>query len=109
MKPYPLGRVYEVSLRLHKFWSKTECGSKCQCYSAAILGRILFGGNLVKYELPNGERHYWNQVGDFQFDFTSDQYGGDGITPIFEGKTLIGAPRISAKTGELIRAYMKSE
>jgi hypothetical protein len=61
-----------------------------QCYVTAMLIYEVFGGNIMHGWVKwNGKRlhHFWNlTVTSEEIDFTSDQYGGDGYTPIIKGE-----------------------
>lgn len=102
---FPLDFIKELRNDLDKIRHET----KGQCYSTSVFCRMLFGGQLVYKVLDTeGGRHYWNRVGDFLFDLTSDQFGGDGITPFFEDyEVLRGAPRSAGTVGGLLRAYLR--
>ncbi len=82
--------------------------SRGQCWVTAVTDKFVFGGDVV-YSTVNGEMHYWNRFPDHgEVDFTSDQYGGDGMNPV----TTIGGVYtmrgcISKRLQNLIDAYNK--
>lgn len=46
-----------------------------QCSITAFLAQDIFGGEVYGIELPNGNVHCYNVVGDCSFDLTSEQFG----------------------------------
>jgi hypothetical protein len=40
-------------------------------------------------ESKKTEVHYWNKIGDLEFDLTGSQYGGDGFHPLDEHQAHI--------------------
>ena len=47
-----------------------------------------FGGEIVGGAI-GGSMHYWNRLSDgTEIDLTRDQFGGDGINPIGEGRKV---------------------
>jgi len=56
--------------------------SRGQCYVTTFVAWTEFGGEIVKGKI-DGEDHYWNRIINYgEVDFTSDQYGGNGVTPV---------------------------
>lgn len=66
-------------------WENGE--SKGQCYVTALIVQDFYGGKILRFKTSKmKESHYWNVLPDGTgIDLTSDQYGGDGINPIFSG------------------------
>jgi hypothetical protein len=71
-----------------------ELPSRGQCYVTAMLIKKYYDGEVYNGKLKkNDESHYWNGIyihntyeGGYirGIDLTSDQYGGDGYTPLPE-------------------------
>jgi len=58
----------------------------CGCVAYAV--RELFGGHILTGKV-HGETHFWNQLPDgTEVDLSSDQYGGDGVTPVGRGRKI---------------------
>lgn len=91
-----LSRIREA---LERIWSKDtahkpslktgiQTKSRGQCYVTALLLKDLMGADVVRAKV-NGETHYWNRFSGYEFDLTSDQYGGDGYRPvIYDGRKI---------------------
>jgi len=87
--------IKELRGKVEKCWSKSTSfvsgseGSRGQCYVTALLVRTLYGGKVyhghIKFNDIN-EHHFWNEVDGVLIDLTSDQYGGDGLTPVIFGQ-----------------------
>ena len=65
---------------LHRSWSPatarqwTEDNPAAgQCNVTAVLVHKLFGGELLKTPLPEGD-HFYNRIGGVRFDFTEGQF-----------------------------------
>ena len=84
---------------LEKIWSKKtaykpslktglQTKSRGQCYVTALLLRDIMGAEVVRAKV-NEETHYWNRFSGYEFDLTSDQYGGDGYRPVpYDGRKI---------------------
>jgi hypothetical protein len=77
--------------------------SKGQCYVTALLTYDVLGGKIMHgYVNHNGKRlhHFWNMLTiggrSEEVDFTSDQYGGDGFTPLIKGE-VYSKPNLTNK------------
>lgn len=68
--------AYSLSLR-----SGLHIQTRGQCYVTALLVNELLGGKLITGKVY-GEQHFWNEINGKEIDLTSDQYGGDGYTPV---------------------------
>lgn len=55
------------------------------CFAAAYVVQCFLGGEIITGTV-NGERHGWNKIDGIEFDVTSCQFGGDGLTPLAKGK-----------------------
>lgn len=69
------------------------------CVAVALMVRAVGGGTLVAGIVVNdageSEPHYWNRLADGrEVDLTSDQYGGDGTTPVAAGQTVSNMPEL---------------
>jgi hypothetical protein len=47
--------------------------AKGQCNVTALLVHELFGGDILKTPLPDGD-HFYNRIGGERFDFTASQF-----------------------------------
>lgn len=72
----------QVASALHRSWSRAtarhcteENPAKGQCNITALLVHELFGGELLKTPLPDGD-HFYNRIGGVRFDFTESQFAG---------------------------------
>ncbi len=70
-----------VALALAKSWSLdsarqwTEANPATgQCNVTALLMQELFGGELLKTRLPEGD-HFYNRINGRRYDFTASQFG----------------------------------
>jgi len=70
----------EVAHGLRKSWSlatarqwTTENPAAGQCNVTALLVHELFGGELLKTRLPEGD-HFYNRIGGQRYDFTDSQF-----------------------------------
>lgn len=80
--------AYETSYFSRKKYEESGIKSYGQCYVSACIVFIIFGGKLKRARIKN-DTHYWNILPDgTEIDLTSDQYDGDGIHPISEGRTI---------------------
>ncbi|MBS1722618.1 MAG: hypothetical protein JSS66_06365 [Armatimonadetes bacterium] len=58
------------------------------CGAVAHVVQLKYGGELVGATVM-GERHIWNRLPDGkEYDLTSAQFGGDGLTPVCRGRLL---------------------
>lgn len=58
------------------------------CVEVSLVARVCFGGDLLM-GFVGVERHYWNRLDDgTELDLTSDQYGGDGRSPLTQGECV---------------------
>ena len=102
---------HKIRKILEKCWCKETSyfgkeGSRGQCYVTALVIQDLFGGDILT-GVVNNEKHYWNCLPDgTELDFTSDQYGGDGLHPIIEGKK---AKRLNRKNKRYLLLKKKFE
>jgi hypothetical protein len=59
------------------------------CFVCALIVQDALGGHLVRGRVNDGgtaHSHYWNELpSGIEVDITSDQFGGDGITPLVKG------------------------
>ena len=69
-----------VARALHKSWSlatarqwTAENPAAGQCNVTALLVHELFGGELLKTTLPEGN-HFYNRIGGRRYDFTDSQF-----------------------------------
>lgn len=72
-----------LSYLLHKSWSaETAAGewsqenpSLNQCAVTALVVQDLFGGDLLRCEMTNGNSHYWNRLPDgTELDLSKEQF-----------------------------------
>jgi hypothetical protein len=70
----------QVASALHQSWSRatarqwTEDNPAAgQCNVTALLVHELFGGELLKTRLPDGD-HFYNRIDGVRFDFTESQF-----------------------------------
>ena len=58
------------------------------CGAVSYTVRNLVGGVIVSGVVV-GVTHYWNRLPDgSELDFTSDQFGGDGLNPLQRGRVV---------------------
>ena len=60
------------SLETARQWTK-ENPAAGQCNVTALLVHELFGGDLLKTRLPEGD-HFYNRIGGDRYDFTESQF-----------------------------------
>jgi hypothetical protein len=70
----------QVASAFHRSWSRatarqwTEANPAAgQCNVTALLVHELFGGELLKTRLPEGD-HFYNRIDGVRFDFTESQF-----------------------------------
>lgn len=77
-------------------WDKHK-GLTGHCGAVSYMIQRLMGGDLVGGAVK-GERHIWNRLPNgTEVDLTSDQFGGDGFTPLKKGRLLPPRQRWSAR------------
>jgi hypothetical protein len=59
-------------------WTK-ENKTLGQCSVTAFLAQDIFGGKVCGIELPDGNFHCYNVVGNCVFDLTSEQFGDKAL------------------------------
>ena len=98
-------RFDDVSKALRRSWSaKTSGGwradhpARGQCNVTALLVNDLFGGDILKTPLPDGD-HFYNRIGGHRIDFTAEQFG----TPISYVDLL--SNRTEALAGTTLEKY----
>lgn len=60
------------SLETARQWTKEDPAAG-QCNVTALLVHELFGGELLKTRLPEGD-HFYNRIGGCRYDFTESQF-----------------------------------
>lgn len=50
-----------------------------QCSITAFLAQDIFGGKVYGVLRPGGNYHCYNVIGDWRFDLTSEQFGGEAL------------------------------
>src|SRR6516225_7952146 len=70
----------QIARALHKSWSLASARqwtaanpAAGQCNVTALLVHELFGGELLKTTLPEGN-HFYNRIGGRRYDFTDSQF-----------------------------------
>lgn len=58
-----------------------------QCYVTALWITYNMGGEVV-FGRVGRLTHYWNRIDGVEYDFTSEQFGGDGLHPVTEIKGI---------------------
>jgi len=69
--------------RMRKDWNK-ENKTLGQCSITSFLVQDIFGGKVYGYELPDGNFHCYNVIGDCKFDLTSEQFNNTNQTIVYE-------------------------
>ena len=64
--------------RMRKDWTEDN-KTLGQCSITAFLVQDIFGGEVFGVELPDGNFHCYNKVGDKVFDLTSEQFGNETL------------------------------
>ena len=64
--------------RMRDEWSEDN-KTLGQCSITAFLVQDIFGGKVFGVELPDGNFHCYNKVGDKVFDLTSEQFGDEEL------------------------------
>lgn len=70
--------------RLREEWSETN-KTLGQCSITAFLVQDIFGGRVYGILRPGGNYHCYNVIGDCCFDLTSEQFGEEAKTLVYEG------------------------
>ena len=80
-----LWRVETCAPRLQHFWSSENktCG---QCSITAFLVQDLFGGEVYGIPREGGTFHCYNVIGNARFDLTSEQFGEEAKTLVYDDK-----------------------
>lgn len=78
---------YHLYRLLSSLWSRETCAPRMrekwsednitlgQCSITAFLVQDIFGGEVYGISLGDGSFHYFNRIGDVEFDLTSEQFG----------------------------------
>lgn len=81
-------QLYDALLKL---WCAETCAPRMrdrwtpenptlgQCSITAFLAQDIFGGRVLGVPRPGGAFHCFNMVGDYAFDLTSEQFGGEKL------------------------------
>ena len=64
--------------RMRKDWTSKN-PTLGQCSITAFLAQDIFGGKVYGVLRPGGNYHCYNVIGDWQFDLTSEQFGGEAL------------------------------
>jgi hypothetical protein len=98
-------RFQDVSRALRSSWSAQTSGgwladnpARGQCNVTALLANDLFGGNILKTPLPDGD-HFYNRIDGARIDFTAEQFD----TPI--GYVDLPSNRAEALAGTTLEKY----
>ena len=80
-----LWRKETCAPRLQDKWSEENktCG---QCSITAFLVQDLFGGEVYGIPREGGTFHCYNVIGDAKFDLTSEQFGEEAETLVYDDK-----------------------
>ncbi len=70
--------------RLRDEWSP-ENPTLGQCSITAFLAQDIFGGKVCGIPREGGTFHCYNVVGDITFDLTSEQFGEEAASLVYEG------------------------
>ena len=65
--------------RMRRDWSP-ENPTLGQCSITSFLVQDLLGGTVYGVPLPEGGFHCYNAVGEYTFDLTSEQFGGEALS-----------------------------
>ncbi len=67
------------------------------CAAAAHVVQQQFGGDIVAGQVQ-GELHYWNRLPTgLEVDLTSDQFGGDGLNPLIQGRRVAARKSVNPR------------
>lgn len=70
----------------HDQYQQADTPLASHCGACAYVVSQKFGGEIMVGRVGT-DTHYWNILPDgTQIDLTSDQYGGDGINPVAQGR-----------------------
>ncbi len=78
---------YTCAPRLRNEWS-TENKTKGQCSITAFLAQDIFGGEVYGMPTPSGGVHCYNVVDGYIFDLTSEQFGKEAASLVYEDNEL---------------------
>ena len=67
---------YSCAPRMRSNWSENNI-TLGQCSITAFLAQDIFGGKVFGIPNDDGSFHCYNRVGDYNFDLTSEQFGGE--------------------------------
>lgn len=98
---------YSCAPRMRNEWSEDN-KTLGQCSITAFLVQDIFGGKV--YGIPNsdGSFHCYNQVGDYKFDLTSEQFKGE-ILNYENNHEQFREKHFSNQEKRLRYEYLKSE
>lgn len=98
-------RFEEVERALRNSWSADTSGgwlahnpARGQCNVTALLVNDLYGGEILKTPVPDGE-HFYNRIDGDRIDFTAEQFD----TPI--GYVDLPSNRTEALAGRTLEKY----
>lgn len=74
---------YTCAPRMRENWSKQNM-TLGQCSITAFLVQDIFGGKVYGILRPGGNYHCYNVIGDCIFDLTSEQFGEEAKTLVYE-------------------------
>lgn len=77
-----------------------------QCYITALYLYTKYGGSIMYGYTKDNIKHYWNKIDGKEYDLTSDQFGGDGITPIISKPGIDRYPNFKNKRYILFKQRM---
>jgi len=61
------------SLKSSSFWTPDNPAAG-QCGVTALVIQDVFGGEILKTRLPNGQWHFYNRINNKRIDFTDEQF-----------------------------------
>ena len=64
--------------RMQQNWTE-ENKTLGQCSITAFLAQDIFGGKVYGILTKNNNTHCFNVIGDYEFDLTSEQFGGEKL------------------------------
>lgn len=80
-----------------RVWKDSKCVMRGHCFAVAYTLREIFGGDILVGKV-NGERHAWNCLpGGVEIDLTSDQFGGDGYSPLTTGRRWVEGNKVNSR------------
>ena len=97
------------TLSYDKNYDQQPIKSKGMCFPTAIVTQKILGGKIVKGRVGK-QSHFWNILEDgTEVDFTSDQYGGDGIKPLRDIKIIDANHKPSKYNNRVLRLIREIE